>query len=78
MMADQMYMRVSSRFRSDSRPSRSISLDSHWVNIEPQLNWLGTCSATIQVSDSLMTNVDTFQVNIVPIESTIYLPIINK
>ena len=51
-----------------------ISLDGHWINLSPQTNWLGSCSATIQVSESLGNASDLFSVYVVPVTARIYLP----
>ena len=60
-------------------PQCVISLeDNRWIDITPQPNWLGTCEATIRVSDSIKENSDTFQVNIVPVVGIAYLPVIIK
>jgi len=59
---------------SDSRCG--VSLDDHWVDIVPQQNWLGSCDITIQVSDSLRVDYDTFRVTVVPVRGKIHLPIV--
>ena len=60
-------------------PRCGISLeDNRWINIAPQHNFLGSCEATIEVSDSLHSAGDTFQVIVVPVVDVKYLPITTK
>jgi hypothetical protein len=59
-------------------PQCGISLENNrWIDIAPQPNWLGTCEAIIQVSDSLKTNNDIFLVNVIVPVDTEFLPIIS-
>ena len=59
-------------------PSCGASLDSHWVNLTPQANWLGSCAVSVFVSDSIDTEYDTFWVNVVPVSDRVYLPLVVK
>jgi len=61
---------------SDSRCG--ISLDSHWINADPQINWIGSCYATISVNDSIKTSTSSFWMYVLQINSRIFLPIILK
>lgn len=58
---------------SDSRCG--VSLDSHWINANPQTNWTGSCYVTVRVSDTIPNKTATsgFWVNILQINSRIYL-----
>jgi hypothetical protein len=55
-----------------------ISLDGHWIDIAPESNWLGSCDAIVQVSDSIKPTSDTFRVNVNPVDGIAYMPIINS
>lgn len=55
-----------------------ISLDVHWLNANPQMNWTGSCEVTIRVSDSLEIDETSLWVNILPITNWIYLPVIKN
>jgi hypothetical protein len=60
-------------------PRCGVSLDANrYVNIAPQQGWLGSCDVTISVSDSIKASTDTFRVNVVPVASRNFLPIILK
>jgi hypothetical protein len=59
---------------SDSRCG--VSLDSHWVNANPQLNWIGSCYVTIRVNDSIKTATTGFWLQVLQINSRISLPVI--
>lgn len=59
---------------SDSRCG--VSLDSHWVNANPQMNWTGSCYVTVSVSDSIKNTTSGFWLNVLQINSRIYLPTI--
>lgn len=63
---------------TDWRCGVSLSPDNRYVNIAPQQGWLGSCDATIRVSDSIRTADDTFRVTVVPGASRNFLPIILK
>ncbi len=53
-----------------------ISLDSHWININPLMNWSGSCLVTIRVNDTIKTTTGEFWLHVLPVNSRIYLPII--
>lgn len=56
-----------------------VSIDANrYVNLAPQQGWLGSCDVTISVSDSIKASMDTFRVNVVPVASRSFLPIILK
>jgi len=59
---------------SDSRCG--VSLDSHWVNANPQMNWIGSCYVTVRVSDSIKTTTTGFWLQVLQINSRISLPVI--
>ena len=60
-------------------PRCGVSLDANrYVNLAPQQGWLGSCDVTISVSDSIKFSTDTFRVNVVPVASRNFLPIILK
>ena len=60
-------------------PRCGVSLNANrYVNIAPQQGWLGSCDVTISVSDSIKASTDTFRVNVVPVASRNFLPIILK
>jgi hypothetical protein len=61
---------------SDSRCG--ISLDSHWVNANPQMNWTGSCYITVSVNDTIpnKTTNGGFWLNVLQIRSRNFLPII--
>lgn len=63
---------------SDSRCG--ISLDSHWVNANPQMNWTGSCYVTVSVNDTIPNKTATggFWLNVLQINSRNYLPIAMK
>jgi hypothetical protein len=61
---------------SDSRCG--ISLDSHWVNANPQTNWVGSCYVTLRTSDSIKTAATGFWTHVLQINSRTYLPFIRK
>jgi hypothetical protein len=61
---------------SDSRCG--ISLDSHWINANPQVNWTGSCYVMVSVNDSIKTTTGGFWVNVLHINSRIFLPEITK
>ncbi|MDD2694450.1 MAG: hypothetical protein PHD58_00820 [Anaerolineales bacterium] len=48
------------------------------MNIDPQPGWLGMCNVSLRVDDSLKTADDAFQVNVVPVQARIFLPIIMR
>jgi hypothetical protein len=54
-----------------------ITFDGRYIDIAPQSGWLGSCDATVSVSDSIKANVDIFRVTV---ESAwrIFLPSISK
>lgn len=55
-----------------------VSLDTHWVNVHPSMNWIGSCFVTINVNDSIKSGSTDFWVVVLPITSRIYLPIIER
>lgn len=55
-----------------------VSVDDHWVNLAPQANWHGSCDVALVVNDSIKTWYDMFLVDVVPVSSRIYLPIVIK
>lgn len=59
---------------SDSRCG--ISLDSHWVNANPQMNWIGSCYVTVRANDSIKTATGGFWIRVLQIHSRIFLPVI--
>ncbi len=59
---------------SDSRCG--VSLDSHWVNANPQLNWIGSCYVAVRVNDSIKTATTGFWLQVLQINSRISLPVI--
>lgn len=59
---------------SDSRCG--ISLDSHWVNTNPQMNWIGSCYVTVRANDSIKTATGGFWIRVLQIHSRIFLPVI--
>lgn len=59
---------------SDSRCG--ISLDSHWVNANPQMNWVGSCYVTVRANDSIKTTTSGFWIHVLQINSRIFLPVI--
>jgi len=61
---------------SDSRCG--IALDSHWINASPQMNWHGNCYVDIQASDSIKATTARINLNVLQINSRIFLPIIIK
>jgi len=58
---------------SDSRCG--ISLDSHWINANPQINWSGSCYVAVQVSDSIKTMASGFWLHVLQINSQVFLPL---
>lgn len=63
---------------SDSRCG--VSLDSHWINANPQMNWIGSCNVTVRVNDSIPneTSTGSFLLNVLQINSRNFLPVIMK
>jgi hypothetical protein len=61
---------------SDSRCG--ISLDNHWVNANPQMNWVGSCYVTVRADDSIYNSTSGFWLHVMQINSRIFLPIIVK
>ena len=59
---------------SDSRCG--VSLDSHWVNANPQRNWVGSCYVTVRANDSIKTTTGSFWMHVLQINSRIFLPIL--
>jgi hypothetical protein len=57
-----------------------ISLDSHWINANPQMNWVGSCYVTVRVSDSIpnKTADGGFWLYVLQINGRSYMPIIMK
>ncbi len=55
-----------------------ISLDSHWVNASPQMNWVGSCYVTVRVNDSIKTVTTGFWLQVLQINSRISLPVIMR
>ena len=55
-----------------------ISLDSHWVNSNPQMNWVGSCYVTVRANDSIKTATSGFWIHVLQIHSRIFLPVIMK
>jgi hypothetical protein len=56
-----------------------VSLEgSRWVNLAPITGWLGSCDVTIRLNDSLKTAGDTFRVNVVPVRTRVFLPVIMR
>ena len=53
-----------------------ISLDSHWVNANPQRNWVGSCYVTARAHDSIKTTTGGFWVHVLQINSRIFLPLL--
>ena len=51
---------------------------SDYVDINPLSGWLGSCDVTVQVSDGIKTNDDTFTVHVVPVVGRAYLPLVMK
>ena len=49
--------------------------DNEWLNIELVHDWVGTCETIIEVSDSIQSASDTFQVNVIPVVDIQNLPI---
>ncbi|MFZ3070413.1 MAG: hypothetical protein WA110_04745 [Anaerolineaceae bacterium] len=64
-------------YTSDLRCGVTID-ENDYVNIHPQDGWLGSCYVTIRVSDSLKMDEDTFRVDVVEIQSWVYLPVVIK
>jgi len=48
------------------------------MDIQPQTGWLGSCDVTVRVSDSIKAVDDTFQVDVVPVRSRVYLPLVMR
>jgi hypothetical protein len=57
-----------------SDPHCTATLNSHFVTLRPQTNWLGTCTISIDVNDTIKTATGSFTVRIVP--WGIFLPVI--
>jgi len=54
-----------------------VTLDvQRYVDIHPWPGWLGSCDATIRVSDGIKFDYDTFTVRVVPVAARIYLPLV--
>jgi len=53
-----------------------VSLDSHWVNANPQMNWIGSCYVTVRANDSIKTATGGFWIRVLQIHSRIFLPVI--
>ncbi len=65
-------------FVSQSDPNCGVGFDYSWVNVSPVFDWVGSCTITYRVSDSLEPTSGSFQVHVLPIASWIYLPIVCK
>lgn len=63
-------------YTTDSRCG--VSMEWHWVNANPQINWIGSCFVVLSVSDSIKETTASFWIDVVPITSRIYLPILLK
>jgi hypothetical protein len=61
---------------SVSDPSCGVTLDTHWVNANPQVNWTGSCYVMIRVSDTLKTTIGGFWLHVLQINSRVFLPTI--
>lgn len=56
-----------------------VTLDSaDFVDINPWSGWLGSCDVTIQVSDGIKTDSDSFTINVVPVVGRAYLPLVMR
>jgi hypothetical protein len=57
-----------------------ISLDLHWINANPQMNWIGSCYVTVSVNDTIPNKTATggFWVNVLQINSRHFMPVIIK
>jgi hypothetical protein len=57
-----------------------ISLDSHWINANPQMSWTGSCYVTVSVNDTIPNKTATggFWINILPINHRHFLPVVMK
>ncbi len=54
------------------------SVYDHYVNFAIQPGWVGSCNVTVRVNDGIKNTDGTFIVNVVPIRSRNYLPIIMR
>jgi len=61
-----------------SSPHCEVSLDNHWINLNPEAGWTGSCLVHYDVSDTLAVSSGNFTVYVIPVFAKYYLPIINK
>lgn len=69
---------LSYNLASQSPANCWVSLDGSWVNVSPEIGWVGRCEVTYRVSDSLKTTTSSFVVQVQRITSQIFVPIIYK
>jgi hypothetical protein len=52
----------------------------HWINANPQMNWIGSCYVTVSVNDTIPNKTATggFWVNVLQINSRHFMPVIIK
>jgi len=55
----------------NTSPQVGVSIDSNrYIDISPTANWSGFSDVTIQVSDGLLTDTDTFRITVDPVNDT--------
>ena len=63
---------------SQSNSNCGVSFNASLVTVSPTNNWIGTCTITYRVSDTLKSITSSFGVTILAITDRIYLPIVVK
>ncbi len=65
-------------FVSQSNANCGVSFNSYLVSVAPTYNWVGICTVTYRVSDTLKTTTSSFSVQVAAITSRVYLPVVVK
>jgi hypothetical protein len=63
---------------SQSNASCGVSFNASLVSIAPTYNWVGSCTVTYRVSDTLKNTTGSFSVQVLAVTSRVYLPVVAK
>ncbi len=55
-----------------------VTINEHFIDISPEAGWTGSCSVTVEVSDSLATAQDTFEIRVTELKGKVYLPRVHQ
>jgi len=65
-------------FVGQSNANCGVSFNASLVSVSPTYNWVGTCTVTYRVSDTLKNTTSSFSVQVAAITSRVYLPVVAK